>query len=266
MTSKIGNLNMKKIPIRSFNMRSLSTINKISLKEKLTAELALVRSAIDKIGGDIPRTEQCFKKDSNNTIHSSSTKLQQVPANKKRKSSEIPQANPNKVLSELVANIDSKNSVGALRKKHCSDSNGFDESLCENLISPTKAFRVAKKSRFADTILKAQLKHRNIGLKERAFRMQREKDKLTKAYEEEQMRIEAQVKAAAAQKEKSELRMKIKKERESSRLALEKMEAAVEMNDNYSRIMKELKGLGCQNVSFYVLRQLMITNLLIFQS
>ncbi|PKU62889.1 Transcription factor GTE11 [Dendrobium catenatum] len=240
MASKRGNFNMKKVPLRSFNMRSLSTANKISLKEKLTAELALVRFAIDKIVGVIPRTEQYCKRASNyNTIRSSSTKQQQVPANKKRKANGVSnithlnsQVNPNKNLFEASTNIDSKNLVGALRKKHCSYSKGFDESDCKKLVSPTKSLRAAMlKDRFANTILKAQLELPNIGLKERAFRMQQEKEKLTEVYNEEETRIEAQSKGVVNQKAKSELRMKIKKEREASRLALEKMEATVEMND-----------------------------------
>ncbi|PKU82456.1 Transcription factor GTE11 [Dendrobium catenatum] len=250
-----GNFNMKKVPLLSFNLRSLSTANKISLKEKLMTELALVRSVIDKIAGDNPKTEQCCKRAPNKTIRSSSTKQQQVPANKKRKSSELTQANSNKNLSEVATNIDSKNSVGALRKKHCYDSNGFDESECKKLVSPTKSIRATMlKDRFADTILKAQLELPNIGSKERAFKMQQEKEKLTKVYNEEEIRIEAQSKGAVNQNAKSELRMKIKKEREASRLALEKMEATVEMND-YKKVMRELKGLGCQNMSFYVLRE-----------
>ncbi|PKU59644.1 Transcription factor GTE11 [Dendrobium catenatum] len=250
-----GNFNMKKVPLLSFNLRSMSTANKISLKEKLMTELALVRSVIDKIGGDIPKTEQCCKRASNKTIRSRSTKQQQVPAYKKRKSSELTQANPNKNISEVATNIDSKNLVGALRKKHCSDSNGFDESECKKLVSPTKSLRAAMlKDRFADTILKAQQELPNTGLKERAFRMQQEKEKLTKVYNKEEIRIEAQIKGVVNQKAKSELRMKIKKEREASRLALEKMEATVEMND-YKKVMKELKDLVCQNISFYVLRE-----------
>ncbi|KAJ0966192.1 hypothetical protein J5N97_027330 [Dioscorea zingiberensis] len=123
-----------------------------------------------------------------------------------------------------------------------------EDSFSLEQLSPTKALRAAMlKSRFADTIIKAQqktlLNHAN---KVDRVKMQREKEKLEKQQQEEKVRIEAQVRAAEAAARKraeDELKMQREKAREAARLALRKMERTVVINDNY-QTLKDLESLA----------------------
>ncbi|XP_031256799.1 transcription factor GTE10 isoform X1 [Pistacia vera] len=114
-------------------------------------------------------------------------------------------------------------------------------------MSPKKALRAAMlKSRFADTILKAQqrtlLDH---GDKADPVKLQLEKERLERRQREEKARIEAQIQAAeAASRMKAEIELKRQreKEREAARIALQKMERTVEIEHNLE-ILKELEML-----------------------
>ncbi|KAK7331437.1 hypothetical protein VNO77_25662 [Canavalia gladiata] len=117
-------------------------------------------------------------------------------------------------------------------------------------LSPKKALRAAMlKSRFADTILKAQqktlLEH---GDKGDPLKMQQEKERLERIQREERARIEAQIKtaeAAARMRAEEESRQRREKEREAARAAIEKMKRTVEIEHNME-IIKELESLsGC---------------------
>lgn len=123
-----------------------------------------------------------------------------------------------------------------------------EDSLSLEQLSPTKALRAAMlKSRFADTIIKAQQKTLlNHGNKVDRVKMLREKEKLEKQQWEEKARIEAHVKAteaAARKKAEYELKMQREKEREAARLALRKMEKTVDINDNF-QTFKDLESLA----------------------
>ncbi|KAE8696442.1 hypothetical protein F3Y22_tig00110670pilonHSYRG00015 [Hibiscus syriacus] len=117
-------------------------------------------------------------------------------------------------------------------------------------MSPKKALRAAMiKSRFADTILKAQqrtlLDH---GDKANPVELQQEKEKLERRQREEKAKIEAQIRAAEAaakMKVDAELKRQRELEREAARLALQKMEKTAEIEQNLE-ILKELEMLiGC---------------------
>ncbi|KAK7247223.1 hypothetical protein RIF29_42100 [Crotalaria pallida] len=118
-------------------------------------------------------------------------------------------------------------------------------------LSPEKALRAATlKRRFADTILKAQQKTLlDHGDKCNPLKMQREKERLERIHREEKARIEAQIKAAelaARIKAEEELKKQREKEREAARVALQKLERTVEIENNLE-ILKELEMLsGCK--------------------
>ncbi|KAK3000716.1 hypothetical protein RJ639_021954 [Escallonia herrerae] len=117
-------------------------------------------------------------------------------------------------------------------------------SLHEIQVSPQKALRAAMlKSRFADTILKAQQKTLlDHGDKADPVKMQQEKERLERLQREEKARIEAQIRAAEAAsrlRAEAELKKQREKEREAARIALQKMERTVEL-DNLE-IIKDLE-------------------------
>ncbi|XP_022715676.1 transcription factor GTE12-like isoform X2 [Durio zibethinus] len=117
-------------------------------------------------------------------------------------------------------------------------------------MSPKKALRAAMlKSRFADTILKAQQKTLlDNGDKTDPVKMQLEKEKLERRQREEKAKIEAQIRAAeAAARMKAEVESKKQREREreAARIALQKMEKTAEIEQNLE-ILKEFEMLsGC---------------------
>ncbi|KAJ0980743.1 hypothetical protein J5N97_008998 [Dioscorea zingiberensis] len=148
-----------------------------------------------------------------------------------------------------------------------------EDSLSLEQLSPTKALRAAMlKSRFADTIIKAQQKTLlNHGNKVDRVKMQREKENLEKQQQEEKVQIEAQVRAAepaARKRAEDELKMQREKEREAARLKVAHkmfpltkyfllmtcnaflncasprlMERTVVINDNY-QTLKDLESLA----------------------
>ncbi|KAM7262285.1 hypothetical protein ACFE04_021362 [Oxalis oulophora] len=115
-------------------------------------------------------------------------------------------------------------------------------------MSPTRALRAAKlKSRFAATILKARHSTLldNVDITD-PVKLQQQKEKLERAQREETARIEAQIRAAEAAmrlKEETELRKQREKEREATRIALQKMEKTVDICENL-KIFKELELLS----------------------
>ncbi|RDX76870.1 Transcription factor GTE12, partial [Mucuna pruriens] len=117
-------------------------------------------------------------------------------------------------------------------------------------LSPKKALRAAMlKSRFADTILKAQQKTLlDHGDKGDPQKLQQEKERLERIQREERARIEAQIKtaeAAARMRAEEESRQRREKEREAARAAIEKMKRTVDIEHNME-IIKELEILsGC---------------------
>ncbi|KAI4343054.1 hypothetical protein MLD38_027601 [Melastoma candidum] len=124
---------------------------------------------------------------------------------------------------------------------------------CPSLVmqlSPKKALRAAMlKSRFADTILKAQQKTLlDHGDKADPIKLQQEKERLEQRQREEKARIEAHIKAAevaARMKAEAELKERREREREAARLALQKMEKTVDIGENLETL-KELEMLsGC---------------------
>ncbi|KAJ7947218.1 Transcription factor GTE12 [Quillaja saponaria] len=127
---------------------------------------------------------------------------------------------------------------------------GWSTPLFDVQLSPKKALRAAMlKSRFADTILKAQQKTLlDHGDKGDPLKMQQEKERLERMQLEEKARIEAQIKAAEAAamlRAEEELKKRRQKEREAARAALQKMEKTVEIEQNLE-ILKELEKLsGC---------------------
>ncbi|XP_004293652.1 PREDICTED: transcription factor GTE8-like [Fragaria vesca subsp. vesca] len=115
-------------------------------------------------------------------------------------------------------------------------------------LSPKKALRAAMlKSRFADTILKAQQKSLlDQGNRSDPLKMQQEKARLERKQREEKAKIEAEIRAAeaAAQKQAElELKERQEREREEARLALEKVERTVVFEQN-CYILEELKKLA----------------------
>ncbi|XVF40237.1 hypothetical protein PTKIN_Ptkin01aG0095900 [Pterospermum kingtungense] len=127
---------------------------------------------------------------------------------------------------------------------------GLLTPIFEVQMSPKKALRAAMlKSRFADTILKAQQKTLlDHGDKADPVKMQLERAKLERRQREEKAMIEAQIRAAEAEaktKAEVELRKQREREREAARIALQKMEKTAEIEQNLE-ILKELEMLsGC---------------------
>ncbi|KAF8018908.1 hypothetical protein BT93_H3719 [Corymbia citriodora subsp. variegata] len=131
---------------------------------------------------------------------------------------------------------------------------GWSASLLDIQLSPKKALRAAMlKTRFADTILKAQQKtlldHCD---KADPVKMQQEKERLERRQREEKARIEAQIRAAETaerMRAEAEARKQRERDREAARIALQKMEKTVDFEENLE-ILKELEMLsGCSSSS-----------------
>ncbi|XP_038882482.1 transcription factor GTE12 isoform X2 [Benincasa hispida] len=114
-------------------------------------------------------------------------------------------------------------------------------------LSPKKALRAAMlKSRFAETILKAQQKTLlDLGDKVDQLKIQQEKERLERKQREERERIEAQIKAADTAlrlKAEAEKKQQRERDREAARIALQKIERTVDLDQNLE-ILKELEEL-----------------------
>ncbi|KAE8656160.1 bidirectional sugar transporter SWEET2a-like isoform X1 [Hibiscus syriacus] len=127
---------------------------------------------------------------------------------------------------------------------------GLSTSIFDVRLSPKKALRAAMlKTRFADTILKAQqralLDHCD---KTDPVKLLQEKERLERRQREEKEKIEAQIvsaEAAAKMKAEVELKKQREREREAARIALQEMEKTAEIEQNLE-ILKELEMLsGC---------------------
>ncbi|XP_043701837.1 transcription factor GTE9-like [Telopea speciosissima] len=123
-----------------------------------------------------------------------------------------------------------------------------EDPLYDGQMSPSKALRAAMlKSRFADTILKAQ--HKTLldhGEKADPAKMQQERERLERKQREEQARLEAQIRAAETAsrlRAEAELKSQREREREAARIALQKMEKTVEIDEN-QEILKDIEMLG----------------------
>ncbi|KAG9439276.1 hypothetical protein H6P81_019441 [Aristolochia fimbriata] len=128
---------------------------------------------------------------------------------------------------------------------------GIKDLIYDEQLSPSKALRAAMlKSRFADTILKAQNKTLlSHGEKADPMKMHEERMKLERRQQEEKARIEAQVRAAEAAarlRAEAEMKRQREREREAARLALQKMEKTVEIDEN-REILKDLEMFGYFN-------------------
>ncbi|XP_077229903.1 transcription factor GTE10-like isoform X2 [Tasmannia lanceolata] len=120
----------------------------------------------------------------------------------------------------------------------------------ERQVSPEKLYRAALlRSRFADTILKAREKTLDKGEKGDPEKLRREREELERIQREEKARLQAEAKAAedarrqAEAEAAAEARRKRELEREAARLALQKMEKTVEINEN-CQFLKDLEMLG----------------------
>ncbi|KAI9127402.1 hypothetical protein K1719_001961 [Acacia pycnantha] len=156
-----------------------------------------------------------------------------------------------------VSALDSEHACSTQHTTSATDSSTrevWSAPVCDVQMSPKKALRAAMlKSRFAETILKAQQKTLlNHSDKAEKLKMQQEKERLEKFEREERARIEAQIKAVeAAMKKKAEeeSRQQREKQREAARVAVEKVEKSLEFNlDSY----KELERLSGCTLSYHV--------------
>ncbi|KAL9261996.1 Transcription factor GTE9-like protein [Drosera capensis] len=110
-------------------------------------------------------------------------------------------------------------------------------------VSPDKLYRAALlKNRFADTIIKAQEKTLE---KTDPEKLRLEKEELEQRQKKAKARLQAEAKAAEVARRKAqalaaaEAKRKRESEREAARLALQKMEKTVEINEN-SKFMEDL--------------------------
>ncbi|KAL3512587.1 hypothetical protein ACH5RR_025304 [Cinchona calisaya] len=121
----------------------------------------------------------------------------------------------------------------------------------ERQVSPEKLYRAALlRSRFADTIIKAQEKTLEKGEKLYPEKLRMEREDLERRRKEEKARLQAEGKAAedarrkaeaeAAAEAAAEARRKRELEREAARQALQQMEKTVDINEN-SQYMEDLE-------------------------
>ncbi|XP_024970988.1 transcription factor GTE10-like isoform X1 [Cynara cardunculus var. scolymus] len=122
-----------------------------------------------------------------------------------------------------------------------------ESAQSERQVSPVKLYRAALlKSRFADTILKAQEKTTGKGEKQDPERSRLEKVELEKRRRAEKARLQAEAKAAEEARRKAEAeaaaeaKRKREVEREAARQALQKMEKTVDIDEN-SQFLEDLE-------------------------
>ncbi|KAJ3705376.1 hypothetical protein LUZ61_009081 [Rhynchospora tenuis] len=123
-----------------------------------------------------------------------------------------------------------------------------DEVPLEEPLSPSRALRAAMlKSRFADTILKAQGRVLlDQGKKVDPVKLQLEREKLERKQQEERVKLEAKVRAAQAaarMKAEADRKLKREKDREAARLAVQQVKKTVDLDN--SELLKELERLNC---------------------
>ncbi|KAA8548201.1 hypothetical protein F0562_004538 [Nyssa sinensis] len=141
----------------------------------------------------------------------------------------------------------SQQKPNSVESDFCQDG---DSGPTERLVSPEKRYRAAVlKNRFADTILKAREKTLNQAEKGDPEKLRREREELEMQKRKEKARLQAEAKAAedarrrAEAEAAAETKRKRELEREAARLALQKMEKTVEINEN-SRFLEDLEMLS----------------------
>uniref|UniRef100_A0A0D6QUC0 Bromo domain-containing protein n=1 Tax=Araucaria cunninghamii TaxID=56994 RepID=A0A0D6QUC0_ARACU len=119
----------------------------------------------------------------------------------------------------------------------------------ERQVSPDKLYRAALlRSRFADTILKAQEKTLSQGDRGDPEKLRREREELERRQREEKARLQSEAKAAelarmqAEAEAAAEAKRKLEIEREAARQALQQMEKTVEIYEN-TQAMNDLEML-----------------------
>ncbi|XP_031475027.1 transcription factor GTE9-like isoform X1 [Nymphaea colorata] len=147
-------------------------------------------------------------------------------------------------LAELEQNSQSKAvSSGA------DSQNEGENAPSGRQVSPDKLYRAALlRSRFADTILKAREKTLDQGDKGDPEKLRLEREELERQKREEKARLQAEAKAAEDARRQAEAaaaaeaKKKREREREAARLALQKMEKTVEIDEN-CQFLKDLEML-----------------------
>ncbi|KAK3043302.1 hypothetical protein RJ639_002545 [Escallonia herrerae] len=119
------------------------------------------------------------------------------------------------------------------------DAENRESAPSERQVSPEKLYRAALlRSRFADTILKAQEKTLGKIEKQDAERLKLEREEIERRRKEEKARLQAEAKAAEEARRKAEAeaaaeaKRKRELEREAARQALQLMEKTVDINEN----------------------------------
>nr|XP_004500666.1 transcription factor GTE10-like [Cicer arietinum] len=114
-----------------------------------------------------------------------------------------------------------------------------ESAASKRQVSPEKLYRAALlRSRFADTILKAQEKALEKDEKRDPEKLRIEREGLERRQKEEKARLQAEAKAAEEARRKAEAeaaaetKRKREEEREAARQALQKMEKTVEINES----------------------------------
>ncbi|KAF8411105.1 hypothetical protein HHK36_003644 [Tetracentron sinense] len=185
-------------------------------------------------------------------------------------------ANGTPMVQMSKSDPDSDGAVSAVEEENVCHSSQFvtlataaeewTNPLYDDQLSPSKALRAAMlKNRFADTILKAQQKTLlDHGKKGDLVKLQQERERLERKQREEKARIEAQIRAAEAasrMRAEAKLKMQREREREAARIALQKMEKTVEIDENQA-ILKDLEMLDGCLVSDHVLNSEEFGNIL----
>ncbi|XP_054777014.1 transcription factor GTE12-like [Prosopis cineraria] len=160
----------------------------------------------------------------------------------------------------VVSALDSEHVCSTQHTTSATDSSTgevWNAPVCDVQLSPKKALRAAMlKSRFAETILKAQQKTLlDHGDKADLLKVQQEKERLEKFEREERARIEAQIRsveAATKKRAEEESKQRREKQREAARVMIDKVEKTTEFN---SDSFKELEMLSGCALSYRVRRQ-----------
>ncbi|GAB2269711.1 hypothetical protein Dimus_004633 [Dionaea muscipula] len=125
-----------------------------------------------------------------------------------------------------------------------------ESALSGRQVSPDKLYRAALlRNRFADTILKAQEKTLDKGEKRDPEKLRIEREELERRHREERARLQAEARAAEEARRKAEAlataeaKKKRELEREAARVALQKMEKTVNINEN-CEFMEDLELLS----------------------
>ncbi|KAK7302220.1 hypothetical protein RJT34_13104 [Clitoria ternatea] len=125
-----------------------------------------------------------------------------------------------------------------------------ESAASKRQVSPEKLYRAALlRSRFADTILKAQEKALEKDEKRDPEKLRIEREDLERRQKEEKARLQAEAKAAEEARRKAEAeaaaeaKRKRELEREAARQALQKMEKTVEINES-SQFLEDLEMLS----------------------